>query len=101
MEIMSNHQFFSQAASVGPLSSSLQVLHGALLLASLLLLWEGLELLLIIGRVANQAAFLTLWRLAKVAQHRRQGVCRATHTLWRRLPSMEYIRRLNSSYVLH
>ena len=92
MNCMSNHQFLLQAASVGPL----QVLHGALPLVSLLLLWEGLELLLIIGRVANQVAFLMLWHLAKVAQHHRQGVCRATT-----LSAAASIRLLNFLYILH
>ena len=89
MELMSNQRFLSQAASVGPL----QVLHGALPLGSLLLFWEGLELLLIIGRVANQAAFLTLW-------HSTDTIGKA-YVVQPTLSAAASIRRSYASYVWH
>ena len=93
MKLMSNHQFLSQAASVGPL----QVLQGAFPLASLLLFREGLEVLLIIGRFANQAAFLMLWHLAKTPSAR--NTARNPHSL-RQLSSGAHIPHTSCIVIL-
>ena len=90
---MSNHQFFSHA-SVGPL----QVLHGALPLVTLLLLWEGHELVLIIGKVANQIALLYFGTLPKELLANTLGKALFVQPT---LSAAASGRRWHSSYVLH
>ena len=90
---MVNQQFLSQA-SVGPL----QVLHGALPLVSLLLLREGLELLLVIGRVANQVAS---FRLSTVPKESLAKIIGKALFVQPTLSAAASSRRSNSLYVLH